>query len=795
MNETMKHIKLLYFLTLSVLTGVFVYFQLKTYGDVRNKLVVESLHFNNHFAATTGSRLHETELLLDMIGHQLLDNDLHLDLEKSQAVMAEMLTRFPSVVGFGLTDPEGKYLAMSSREDLSNIKCLKKSDKTRESFNRTLQSDAMVIGTIHFCKIRNNWILPLRKALRDAAGNVTGVMITGIQMDKSVAFFQSAPIFPGQMSLLVNDTNRMHIYVNPLPETGYSQLFSSPVSRPPVEIATLNAKTGAGLSPEEIRKSEIGFRYEAWSQLTKEDSFYFVKYNKRYKIWAQTLIPMRTVRALFFGQGFFIQLVGFLVVSTGFLTLFHMLYRKEAAAHRLLSYQAVHDSLTDLYNRAALEDLSYQWITVDASPFLLLFIDLDNFKNINDSFGHTLGDKLLIEVSLRLKQLVPEDSEIVRNGGDEFSIFIKREEAGANSSHLGRRIVSEISKPYYISGLKLRIGCSVGISRYPEDGTGFEQLMVSADLALYTAKKKRNNYAFFNSELQKIMERKTLIEHSLHTAVEENELYMVFQPQVYGNGTIHGAEALVRWESPELGFVPPDLFIGVAEESGAMDSLWAFILDTSCAEFRKILDGCSDKADTLNLSINISVSQILGKNFKDELLRRLDHYRIRRSQTTIEITESMFIDELDYILPLLQEIRDTGISISMDDFGRGYSSLSMLRALPIDELKIDRRFVKHISEIKQDSDIIHSIIHMGHTMNMKVVAEGVEEKEQLCLLNSYHCELYQGYYFSRPLTAEDFVKFYQDKNERIPPLSKRIAHHMINRDFKMINDFCSSVKE
>ncbi|NDY74142.1 putative bifunctional diguanylate cyclase/phosphodiesterase [Desulfobacter hydrogenophilus] len=396
-----------------------------------------------------------------------------------------------------------------------------------------------------------------------------------------------------------------------MPETEHHKLFSSPVSRPPVKIAALNVETGAGLRPEEIRKSKKGVHYETWSWLTKESSFYFVKYNTRYKIWAQTLIPMRTVRTLFFGQGFFIQLAGFILVLTGFFILFHMLYHKEAAAHRLLSYQAVHDSLTDLYNRAALKAISYQWITRDASPFLFLFIDLDNFKNINDSFGHALGDKLLIEVSQRLKQLVPEGSEIVRNGGDEFSVFIKKEPAGFNNSHLGHRIVSEISKPYYISGLKLRIGCSVGISRYPEDGAGIEQLMVSADLAMYTAKKKRNNYAFYNSELQEIMERKTLIEYSLHTAVEENELYMVFQPQVHGDGTIHGAEALVRWESPELGFVPPDQFIGVAEESGAMASLGAFILDTSCAEFRKILDACSDGADTLNLSINISVPQIL----------------------------------------------------------------------------------------------------------------------------------------------------------------------------------------
>jgi len=764
--KTMKHIKLLYVLTLSVMTGVFLCFQVKTYGNVRNELVEESLHYNNHFAATTGSRLHETELLLDMMGHQLLDNGLYLNQEKSQAVMAKMLTRFPSVVGFGLTDPKGNYIAVSYREDPSNIKGLKKNDKTRESFNRTLQSDAMVIGRIYFCKVRNEWILPLRKALMGDAGNVLGVMTTGIHIDQLVVFLKNDPMFPDQVSLLVNDTNMMRIYVNPVPGTGVSELFSSLAPGLPVETGVLSAKIGAGLSLEGLRKSESAFYYETMSPLTQGTSLCFVKYNKRYKIWAQTLVPLETVKMRFFGQGFILQLIGFIVVLIGFFILFHMLYQKEDEAHRLLSSQAVHDSLTNLYNRAALKDISYQWITRDNVPFFLFFIDLDNFKNINDSFGHTLGDKLLIDVSLRLKQLVPAGSEVVRNGGDEFSVFIKREQAGVNSSHLGRMIVSEISKPYCISGFKLRIGCSIGISQYPEDGGDLEQLMVSADLAMYTAKKKRNNYAFYDRELRQSMERKTLIEHSLHPAVEGNELYMVFQPQVYGDGTIYGAEALVRWESPELGFVPPDLFIGVAEESGAMAFLGAFILDTSCAQFRKILDACSHEAETLNLSINISVSQILEKNFKDELLRRLDQHQISRSQTTIEITESMFIDDLDYILPLLQEIRETGVSISMDDFGTGYSSLSMLRSLPIDELKIDRSFVKNINEIRQDLDMVRAIIHMGHTMNMKVLAEGVEEKEQIDLLNSYHCDLYQGYHFSRPLTAEKFVEFIKDKRSK-----------------------------
>ncbi|MCI5125842.1 MAG: EAL domain-containing protein, partial [Candidatus Electrothrix sp. AR5] len=232
------------------------------------------------------------------------------------------------------------------------------------------------------------------------------------------------------------------------------------------------------------------------------------------------------------------------------------------------------------------------------------------------------------------------------------------------------------------------------------------------------------------------------------------------------DGSLYGAEALIRWENKELGIVPPTQFISVAEEVGLMSSLGALILQRTCSEFSQVIEKGGKAAEDLFLSINISVKQMLEKDFKEQLLKAVDGtYNLRRKNITVEITESFFIDEIEYILPLLQEIQDAGITISLDDFGTGYSSLSILRTLPIDELKIDMSFVNNIITNEQDSKMIHSIIDMGHKMNMKVLAEGVEDRGQLALLDAYGCDLYQGFYFSHPLRPDDFLQFL----ERHPP--------------------------
>lgn len=429
----------------------------------------------------------------------------------------------------------------------------------------------------------------------------------------------------------------------------------------------------------------------------------------------------------------------------------------EEDAKRVLAFQAHHDPLTGLHNRFALAEVAKTWMRPNAPPFALLFIDLDNFKNINDAFGHACGDIILVEAAKRLKASIPESSEVTRHGGDEFILFVRTGDI-VSIDLTCAAIIAALTESYLVSGMKLHIGASIGIALFPQDGMLLEQVIVSADLAMRTAKQRKNSYAFFNHALQDAMRKKVNIEHQLRQALDGDEIYMVFQPQIAGDGRIHGAEALARWENPELGFVPPEQFIAVAEETGLIKPLGDFIIRQSCAEFSRILRECG-AAEGMSLSINISVRQILEEGFKDKLLRVVAENRLSNRQVILEITESLFIEEPEAVLPLLQDIRKSGVAISLDDFGTGYSSLSTLRILPIDELKIDKSFVENICRVDQDSKMIRSIIDMGHTMKMRVLAEGVEENSQRLLLKDYGCDVYQGYFFSRPLKPDDFIAF------------------------------------
>ncbi len=437
------------------------------------------------------------------------------------------------------------------------------------------------------------------------------------------------------------------------------------------------------------------------------------------------------------------------------------LRKSEEEAKRVLAYQAHHDSLTGAHNRFALMALTKSWIGPEAPPFAMLFIDLDDFKSINDAFGHDCGDMILVEAASRVSRTVPEHSLVARYGGDEFIVLIPLDHI-VSVDVICATILDTLTQKYQASGVTLHIGASIGIALFPQDAIVFDQLLISANLAMRTAKQRKNTYTFFNPVFHQAMQKRVSIEQQLRHALDRNEIYLVFQPQITEHGRIHGVEVLARWESPVLGFVPPDQFIKVAEETGLISSLGEYIIRRSCAEFRQILNVCDEATVGLTLSINISVHQLLKEGFKEQLLRVVEESHLSKEQVVIEITESVFIEEPDIVLPLLHDIRKIGFAVSLDDFGTGYSSLSTLRTMPIDELKVDKSFVENICKDEQDSKMIRSIIEMGHAMGMRVVAEGVEENSQRMLLSEYGCDLYQGYYFSRPLKPDDFIAFVKE---------------------------------
>lgn len=753
----MRNLKTVYFLTLLILVGLYSYNQVRAYYSIKSSVSSEIRYYNSLFNRTVQSTLHEVEMLLDSLGRELLRDEMYRDLEKSEKLMKDLLGRADYLVGFGLTDPEGNYIALSSGINKKRAVDLNKNPEAIETFNQTLASDVMVLGKVYLFSGLNQWILPLRKTLRDDSGEIIGVMTTGISVKKATTFFDNQLISSDQTSVIVTENGQRRLLVSPLDESLYEQVYSKdiPVEKHPEIVRELTEKLS--MSMEDIKEKEIPLFFEADSEVQPKTVLNSAQYNSRYKIWTITFVPLDTAWQRFLQDRFYLKLIIFFMTIFAFAVLSLSILRKEEETKKQLRHQAIHDPLTQLYNRSALPDIGVEWTRSHAAPFALLYIDLDNFKNINDTFGHSYGDVILIQIADRLKSILPVNSAIFRVGGDEFVTLLKIEQTKIDD--IAAAIIEKLSQPYLVEELTLHLGVSIGITRFPDDGSTIDDLLIMADLAMYEAKKKKNAFALYSVELQENMKRKTSIEHHLREALHGDELYMMYQPQVSSDGRLHGAEALVRWKSSVLGFVPPDQFINIAEESGLMLPLGAFIIERTCMEFRQVLDQCEDLAADLSISINISVKQMLENDFKAHLLSTLEKYSIERSRTTIEITESLFIDELDYILPLLNDIRAAGITISLDDFGTGYSSLSMLRSLPIDELKIDRSFIQSIMKQPQDAEMANSIINMGQTLKMKVLAEGIEEEGQRALLNSFGCDLYQGYLFSPPLLADKLVEF------------------------------------
>lgn len=754
----MKRIRLVLTILAVFLVIFFSYSQIRLYQGIKREVDNEISKYNDLFAAATYSKLHEIEIILDFLGSELIYKDTYKNPEKTQRYLTMIRAQIDSTAGFALLSPDGRYLAISmdiTPEELPNIA---EQEETKEGFANALTSARMVVGRVHFFKPTHEWVLPLRKALRDASGKVIGVLAIGLIVDKTIGFWAGEPLYPGQISTITTRAGLWRLYIHPLDKKDYERVFTNAVPRRIYDQMIVTATTKYQVTPDKLRNRKSSFTLETTSAITGKSTLLAAQYIDRYALWITSSLPEDIPKILMFQRGFTLKVILLSLSILIFIGFTIFIIRIEEKAKRELAYQASHDSLTGLKNRSSLEGIIQKWTGLNAIPFTFLFFDLDSLKNINDSFGHSCGDLILIEVAQRLRDFARQDWEVARIGGDEFAIMLRISNINELSNTVSQ-LIEKISEHYLISGMKLHIGASVGISRFPEDGMTFEKIMISADLAMHEAKKKRNSYAFYDTEIQEVMLRKMSIENQLRNALDNNELYIVFQPQISKDKKIKGAEALVRWKNPELGFVPPDQFISVAEESGLITKVGTYIIEQTCAEFSRIIRDGNNLNASMSVSINVSVKQILEGDFKDKLLEAIDRYELRYDQIILEITESVFIDELDYILSLLKEIRKTGIFISLDDFGTGYSSLSMLRILPINELKIDRSFVNSITSISQDSNMTKSIIDIGHTMNMHVLAEGVENEEQLHILQQHNCDIYQGYYFSKPITTDEFIAY------------------------------------
>jgi diguanylate cyclase (GGDEF)-like protein/PAS domain S-box-containing protein len=425
---------------------------------------------------------------------------------------------------------------------------------------------------------------------------------------------------------------------------------------------------------------------------------------------------------------------------------------------RQIEYQATHDSLTGLPNRTLLADRLQQCMGFAdryGNKLAVAFVDLDQFKLINDSMGHHIGDELLVTMAARLSACVRESDSVVRLGGDEFVLLLTSLQKIEDIAQSMQRILSTVADPCTIDGRNFIVSCSIGIGIYPDDGADPNTLLKHADSAMYKAKQAgRNNFQFYTRELNKVLTERMELEYQLRLAIEQDEFQLYYQPKVIcATNKICGAEALIRWQPKDGAMIYPNSFIGIAEETGLIEAIGQWVLETAC---RKAGEWHILLGKPLPIAVNVSTRQFRHSDFVSTVATVLKNTGLDPQCLELEITESSLVHDTRHFIKTLHDLKALGIKLAMDDFGTGYSSMAYLKDFPFDRLKIDRVFVGNLENETTNIAILKAIIALGHSLDLKVIAEGVETAYQQAFLHGIGCDELQGYYFSKPVPEDIF---------------------------------------
>jgi len=439
-------------------------------------------------------------------------------------------------------------------------------------------------------------------------------------------------------------------------------------------------------------------------------------------------------------------------------------YYHRRLAEEKIQYLAYYDGLTGLPNRALFSQrLNHALATARrySKKLAVLFIDLDRFKDINDTLGHASGDKLLQDMAGRLTRSLRESDTVARLGGDEFVVLLEEMVDAKLAATVARKVISATVDPFILDDKPFHITASIGISAYPVDGDDEKSLMKNADIAMYLAKDHgRNNYQFYSAQFNALAFERLALESSVRHALANDEFLLHYQAKVDINtGGITGVEALIRWQHPELGMVSPDSFIPLTEETGLIVPIGRWVLKTACAQNKAWQD---QGLPPIRVSVNLSSRQFNDRYLLEDIAKILKETGLDPEYLELELTESMVMYNPDHAVKLLTQMKAMGLHVAIDDFGIGYSSLAHLKRFPLDAIKVDRSFIKDLMAHREDAAITEAIIAMGKSLKLKVVAEGVETKDQLSFLRKHDCDEMQGYYFSKPVTQNEFAQILQD---------------------------------
>ncbi len=724
--------------------------------DIYQNQALQQIHRAEQVASAMKSVLASHEMLLDVLGLQLLPQYRNREEPHSPQLFDDLMAINPSISGFALTNPNGRMVLVDSTADRGLLPNLLEQESSRDSFLHTLASKRMVVGRTYYQDALGSWGIPIRKALRNEQGEVVAVMAAVIRAEGVAPIFDNELYYGNHDEVSLVRAQDHYLQYQSAADSDPAQLYHQPVDSERLQASLDQLVLSSQLVLDKIKQQSQAHAYVV--DLPQGKRIEAAVYEAEHEFWVFSSVSLRDVLCSY-GALILVYGISFILVHIMVFLLFRSVARSEKRSRDELQYQAYHDSLTLLPNRQFLIDHAHQRMASDQDEFSLLFLDVDNFKGINDNFGHDYGDRFLVKLGSRLKAVLSRDDVLVRLGGDEFVVITSK--CCETELHLYcEQLLACINADDWIEGSKIHIGASIGIASYPQHGSNLNELLRAADIAMYKAKEDSNGVEFFRQDVEQQYLHDYRIEQLLRAAIGTDELYMNYQPQLDQHHTLIGVEALVRWTNPELGFIPPNEFIAIAENRGLMSQLGHFIIERTLSDMRALHQSC--EVD-FTVSINISVRQLLQRDFVSVLVHQVEHYQFQPQHIVLEITENVFIEDINNLGAIVIELRNRGFNISLDDFGTGYSSLSVLQKLPIDELKVDKSFVDNITTDEKARQMIRNIIAIGKNYGMSVLAEGVETENQVRMLGNFGCDYFQGYWFAKPMNVDDLQRFIRCK--------------------------------
>ena len=741
-------LRFLFILLSSIFALGFIIYALSTWEKARQDTSLELAHLNRLLTQTTHEVLNHYESVLRILGERLLESGADQNPENGRALLETLIRINKGLAGYGLARPDGQLLIVSGIPEGKPLPNLMEQKASAETFQQALKSKRLVVGRTYYFPLLKNWVIPIRIAIGDESKKHTLVMASGL-IPESLEHPWNAIETPRHVQLSIVRSDHYYQLLKTSESGDKDSAYAKPLT--PACFADIKEAASSRLmidstACDELLRSIYLPEYDLYTVVNQSPTRLWLAWKER-MIWPTVL--------------FFTMLSGALVLYKIALRMDQHLAEERLNYEEHLIHQANHDALTSLPNRLLVMDRLEQVIhraRRQQTQAALFFLDLDHFKRINDSLGHLLGDTLLQLAAERLTNTLREVDTVARLGGDEFLVLIDGLKDKTTIQILAEKILNAFSLPFHLHNRTLYTTTSIGIALYPGDAEDAHGLLQAADTAMYQAKEAgRNTLRFYSTEMNEQSQRRMHLENQLRQAVERNELSIHYQPQLrISDQSIKGVEALLRWHNPEFGLISPVEFIPIAEEAGLINTLSDFVLRTGLSEISQLE---REFGISITLAINASAVQLQSSDFPIHVQNILEEQDRPAEFLQIEITESVMVDQMNQTLKCMHRLRDMQVRIAIDDFGTGYSSLSYLSKMPIHTLKIDRSFIKNIKDSPNNVLLTRTIIAMGISLDLEVVAEGVETAEDLQFLQENACDLAQGYYFARPMPIQELREF------------------------------------